>query len=87
MSFKSKEKQLKIPNQKQRDAIAILQEAVLDNISSHHVSSVIRYENIPSMAMEVDATGLEMLLNSPEVAGVAEARILSLPPSPTIPTQ
>ena len=42
-------------------AIGLVQEAVLARLPQHHASLVRRYDSIPMLALEIDATGLQAL--------------------------
>jgi hypothetical protein len=64
--------------QVQRQSIAALQNAVLERLAPYGVSSLRRYKYIPSLAMEVDAQALKVLIEAPEVASIAED--IAVPP-------
>jgi uncharacterized protein (TIGR03437 family) len=55
-----------------RLSIAEAQTALLDRLAAHRVAGVKRFAFIPFLAMEVDAGGLELLRNAPEVATIEE---------------
>jgi subtilisin family serine protease/phage-related protein len=48
---------------------------VMNSLRSHSVEVVRAYENIPFMALSVDAAGLEALRNNPAVSSITEARL------------
>ena len=57
--------------------IAGVQQAVLNRLSSHVLSSVRRFKFIPYVAMTVDGDGLEALATAPEVVSVEEDRVVA----------
>lgn len=63
---------------RQEKTIASLQETVLVRLKPFHIpaSSIKRYRNIPSLAMEIDALALEHLITFPEVQRIYEDRSL-----------
>jgi subtilisin family serine protease len=58
--------------QTQRDLIALSQDEVLYQLSSHNVTGVKRFKYIPYMAMEVDEAALVELGQSPTVTSIQE---------------
>jgi hypothetical protein len=65
-----------LPNQeavqKQRQTIDSLQDALLERLAPHGVSLVTRSKYAPSMAIEVSAPALKVLIGAPEVASISE---------------
>jgi subtilisin family serine protease len=66
--------------QTQRDLIALSQDEVLYQLSSHYVTGVKRFKYIPYMAMEVDEAALVELQQIPTVTSIQE----DVPVPPTL---
>jgi hypothetical protein len=58
--------------QRQRKAISDLQDTLLNRLTSYNVVSIKRYQSIPSLTMQVDATALKALITFPEVESIRE---------------
>jgi hypothetical protein len=56
----------------QCQAIACLQDRLLQRMESFSVTSIRRFEFVPQVAMEVEAAGMSDLLANPEVVDIAE---------------
>ena len=58
--------------QTQRQAISTAQDALLQRMQAFNLTPIARYQFIPFMAVEVDATALAELASLPEVTSIAE---------------
>lgn len=59
----------------QRRAIAAAQQRLLRRLRGHRISSVKRFETIPSLALSADAAALVCIKSAPEVARVQEDQV------------
>jgi subtilisin family serine protease len=71
--------------QAQRDAIDRMQENILGRLPDKAAQNARRFETIPFMALEVDETTLQYLINSPEVLNIEEDRPIPMTLDQSVP--